>query len=152
MEVRQKIVLSSSEVHEIITEHLKRKGFRLLKRSADFSRDGIFSALTMTEDEVYIVDTMAILAKPFSSFELKNKALKKKLLAKLDPFVPIANLLTMKLEDNNSRILQDFRKNNFINEKLFVDTPGTEDRLTPAEENILIKTFSELAIPVNKRD
>lgn len=148
MEIRQQVILNSSEIKDIITEHLKRKGIRLHEESSQIRNNGTFFSLTMTEEEMYVADTQKILEQPLSVFELKNSNLKKKLLKKMKEGVSVSTLLKKRFSHNPKR--EDIANNNLIND-LFENSYKKRDKITSEEEDEIISAFGELGIKVNKR-
>jgi hypothetical protein len=156
MEIRQQVTLGPNDINEVIIEYLKRKGLRVKASTITNDRNVGFFCLLMTEDEIYFADTQVLVSKPFSLLELKNQKLKEKL-NKIFFTGTIGNLLSLKLPSAQSQtdLLKEFKTNNFLNELLyttsFSEDPEVEEGITDTEEKLLIKTFGDLGIKVNKK-
>lgn len=158
MELRQQVTLGFSETKKALIAHVEAKGVRLLESSVKINKDGTFFALTMSENEIYIADTLAALNQPLRSLEIKNKDLLKKLLTKLGFDAKVKSLLMETLpdpgylsEEMRMKQFEKFRSNNYLSDKLYYNSPKKRDKLKSAEEEQLIKIFSDLKIVVQKK-
>lgn len=149
MQIRQEVKLSAEEISNLLKEHLARKGYRI--NSCIFDKNCNATLYTMTEAEIYYVDTTKILESSLSLLNLNNRKLERKLLDELGENATVAVLLNTKLEKAQEyqrsglqeEYIAKFKKETKLSLKLNTKPFTKNDR------DLLIKTLADLGIIVN---